>query len=200
MAVKKCLVVRPRTNQIKVDATGAFIPESEAFMRVHKDSFDFTLFEFTPKDLNKDEFFRVLSGENFDALAIFSHGLWDRLPQLEIRIADIPEFVSCLQCRKIILIFYCCLLAQPRTERNFAETMRDNLLASGYKFNLYAHRTAGHTTKNPQITHFSNDFEQKYPEQLMSYDKKFTRAMRDSSNPMRFIFPFEFAVWSPENE
>lgn len=190
------LVVFPIHNQIKNDALGAFVPEAHAFQRFHAERIAFDAFAFDPKHVRKEDFFDTLKAKPYDIIAIFSHGLWNKLPQLHVGLDDIPEMVNCITAKRVNLIFYCCLLAQPKDEPNFAQLTANclELSMSGRKFDLWAHRTAGHTTKNPQITHYSSDNGLasviEYPSCLKNYGTKFAKVMREEKNPLRFCYPF----------
>jgi hypothetical protein len=195
------LLVYPNRNQIKNDALGAFMPEALAFRAYHakaNPSIRIDEFVFDPHNYSRSQFLEAVKGQS--QILIFSHGLPTQLPQLHIGIPQIPEMLDALpQSVPILLCLYCCLTAKPIYANsknripNFAETLTIAMRERKMEFDLYAHRTAGHTTANPNVTHYSEKSVYSYPECLKSYGTKFAKEMRQRNNPLRFVYPFEFA-------
>jgi hypothetical protein len=75
---------------------------------------------------------------------------------------------------------------------NFAETLTIAMRERKMEFDLYVHRTAGHTTANPCVTHYSEKSVYDYPGCLKSYGTKFAKEMRQRGSPLRFLYPFKF--------
>jgi hypothetical protein len=199
----------------RVDATGAFIPEAKKF----KDFYgvpdeDFIGIDCTVKNktkLRNTVFHELSKRENLGLLAFFGHG-WPKGIQFGIRLRHIPEMVSHMNPNKdIVVALYACLAAEndvrdtniaqvgPGTDGGFADTLRDTLVrdkgvTDGW---IDAHKTAGHTTWNPNVVRFlCSDVED--PDDggeggsyivapRSQFWKKWVRALKDTRN-MRYWF------------
>lgn len=191
------LIVYPNANQIKHDAVGAFIPEAQLFRKYHtKINPEAVIdeFQFNPKEKNKEEFFAALMAKPYDSLFIFSHGLPDRLPQLEISNSDAQAFADSFASNEpLVISLYCCLVAKLLMTPNFCHELGAALARNGKRFDLYGHRTAGHTTANPNISQYNEKgLTASYPLCLKNFEKKFIKQMRTQNDAMRFMFPFAF--------
>jgi hypothetical protein len=110
-----------------------------------------------------------------DSLALFCHG-WSSGIQAGFAVKDIPELVNALGGIggvELRVALYCCSTGEdPRdnfcdasgtdTRRDsnpgdgsFADHLRDELCRTGHAdCSVFAHRTAGHTTRNPNVIIF----------------------------------------------
>jgi hypothetical protein len=163
----------------KQDATGAFIPEASAFRAFLGDVLNYHTVHFVPIDCvnNKPEkrkalFYKALDNipeHSLSCVAMFCHGYVSGV-QFGLSKKDIPERVSKLAplCKRhVVLPLYCCSTAdnghneedpQLGTDGSFADLLRDRLITSGISLcRVVAHRTAGHTTRNPHVVFFDGD-------------------------------------------
>lgn len=157
----------------RVDATGAFIPEAERF----RDFYGVPDEDFIGIDCTKDNpqhrrrarvFSELAKRDNLGLLAFFGHG-WPKGIQFGIKRRHIQEMVAHMNPNdNIVVALYACLAAEndvrdtniaqvgPGTDGGFADTLRDALVrdkgvTSGW---VDAHKTAGHTTWNPNVVRF----------------------------------------------
>jgi hypothetical protein len=107
---------------------------------------------------------------HYGAVALFCHG-WSNGVQIGYRVSDgtIREWAQDLQfacTADVTIALYCCSTAHdrdsikeeaigPGTDGGFADELCEQLCAKGLSPNVYAHMTAGHTTRNPYVVHFS---------------------------------------------
>jgi hypothetical protein len=155
------------------DATGAFIPEAQAFAKFHgvpSDKLVGIPCVGTSKDKRRKIVFDGLGYNDYfnDVVAFFCHG-WSTGVQFGFSLKQIPELVewlqaSCFNDAKIIL--YCCSTAENRekgnnrvisvgTDGGFADSLRDEMARQGMdNCQVDAHLTAGHTTSNPHVVRF----------------------------------------------
>lgn len=163
----------------KTDATGAFISEASAFRAFLEDVLNYHTVYFVPIDCvnNKPEkrkalFYKALENipqNSLSCISMFCHGYASGV-QFGLSKKDIPELVSKLApiCKRhVVLPLYCCSTAdnghdeedpQLGTDGGFADLLRDGLTASGTNLcRVVAHRTAGHTTRNPHVVFFDGD-------------------------------------------
>jgi hypothetical protein len=206
------LIVYPTKNQIKNDATGAFIPEAVAFKIRRQALGDFVdEFKFDPHNFSKGETFRLyqaLEFKPYQIVAVFSHGIPTCLTQLHIDRARCNDFAMALTrnlmpTHSLNLILYCCLLAAPLKGSNIAETLTRELHAIGKPFKLWAHRTKGHTTENPNITMFEGNLSLDYPSALgdpllvKRFKQRLDYDTRKPGDVYRFDYPFELPIHKP---
>lgn len=191
------LMVYPTKNQILHDATGAFMPEAKAF-RLRRKALGDSVSEFTyePKKLTTpDGLFSVIAQGAFDCVAVFSHGISTGLPQLRINRARAAEFAKILTDSApgpMYLILYCCLTAAPmKVGTNFAGTLAAELDAIGKPFRLFAHRTAGHCSMNPNVTIYRGaGVKLQYPGAVGTLKARYIARMKNQKDPLRFDLPF----------
>lgn len=117
------------------------------------------------------------SGAMYNCIAFFMHG-WAKGIQCGLRLEDLEEFAyECVQEdviasgskeNPIYIILYCCLTADvpgspkanqkklgPGGDGGFADRMRDEFCKHDEPWiKIYAHTTAGHTTRNPYVRTF----------------------------------------------
>jgi hypothetical protein len=179
---KNILVIYSNTNVgKKKDATGAFIPEAEAFQRMHgipDENMVGVKCPRVPKHKRRAKVYkaieRVGKKRTIDAIAFFGHG-WPQGIQFGIGKGTIKDFCSLLglsndsgqpYCSdKLIIVLYACLAAEnndkndnrkigPGTNGGFADELRDELNRFGFSGHVDAHLTAGHTDWNPFLIRF----------------------------------------------
>lgn len=161
------------------DATGAFVPEASAFRAFLEDVLNYHTVRFVPIDCvnNKPEkrkalFYKALEDipqNSLSCVAMFCHGYASGV-QFGLTKKDVPELVSklALICKRhVVLPLYCCSTAdnghneedpQLGTDSSFADLLRDRLIDSNIGLcRIVAHRTAGHTTRNPHVVFFDGD-------------------------------------------
>lgn len=171
------IVITPDRNVHSTDFKGAFEPESLTFMQVvpgrHKlIKFDASKGMPTRQRQVFDEL-EACKGADYSGVACFCHG-WHNGIQAGIRTADIPQFVRLIcaatkngvDAKDVLYVpLYCCSTAastdtpeaasETGGDGGFADTLRDVFCAQSKPWvRVYAHTTAGHTTRNPQARVF----------------------------------------------
>lgn len=192
----KTLVLYPNKNQIKQDAKGAFIPEAKLFAAHRQNCGDVVIERpFDPHNPpDNPALFAEIAGHAADCVAFFTHGVVTGLPQLRINRADAQSFARALTCNvqgPVYVALYACLTDLAlQGGRNFAETLADELHRIGKPYRLLAHRTAGHTTRNPFVTIYRGaGVKIEYPA-AMEDPKVYRQRMADPTDPLRFELPF----------
>ena len=160
----------------KHDATGAFIPEAQAF----KEHYDVPDTHFCgidlvalPKAARRSEVYRAIHdatyGAPLDMIAFFGHG-WPAGIQFGFAHEHISELGAILarKCAPSVkVILYACLTAEnsvadqdhdhlgPGTDGGFADELRDEMVRHGLHSGwVDAHKTRGHTSWNPYVVRF----------------------------------------------
>lgn len=173
---KNILVFYSNTNvRGRKDATGAFIPEAEAFARLHSIPKTNVIGIKLPR-VNKEQRRReVLNAikrhghrDKIGAIAFFGHG-WPNGIQFGFDRKHIPELVvemtrTCTPDVKVML--FACLAAEndskidnrkigPGTDGGFCDRLRDEMARYGLgEGRVDGHLTAGHTSWNPYLVRF----------------------------------------------
>lgn len=171
------IVVTPDRNVHSTDFTGAFEPESLAFMQVVPGKHKLIRFDasrsLAHRKLDVFAELELLKGGNFSGIAFFCHG-WHNGIQAGIRTWDAHEFVRLivnatkngLDAKNVLHVpLYCCSTAakgeipeaasETGGDGGFADTLRDTFCAQDRPWvRVYGHTTAGHTTTNPQVRVF----------------------------------------------
>jgi hypothetical protein len=177
MKDKNILVIYSDTNTHgKSDATGAFMPEAEAFAKVHQVPSENMVGIRCPR-VNKgirrgkvlDAMYQRGQHRPLDAIVFFGHG-WPQGIQFGFNRSQIPELVDrmgefCHPDAKVVL--FACLAAEndvrdklvtglgPATDGGFADILRDEMVRQGMnKGWVDGHKTAGHTSWNPFLVRF----------------------------------------------
>lgn len=157
------------------DATGAFIPEAKAFAEKYN-VLDEDILPVNCRDFNvtkrREEVCVFLRNKSdVELIAIFCHG-WPVGLQVGFSKSNITQLVgylkmSCVENVKIVL--YACSTGSnrasrktrvpknigPGTDGGFADTLRDTMLHYGFHGGwVDAHKTKGHTTRNPFLLRF----------------------------------------------
>jgi hypothetical protein len=197
----RILIAYPTRNQIKNDAIGAFVPSAQAFAKRRRgfgdtiDKFSFEPQKFSKLDTVK--IYQAIEAFQYQAVAIFTHGVATALPQVHIDRKRCADFARALTMRltgaePLAIILYCCLTAAPLRGPNFAETLARELHAIGKPFRLFAHRTAGHCCANPNVTIYQGTEVIEYPK-AAGNAAEYKKRMADSSDPLRYDLPFGVA-------
>lgn len=171
------IVVTPDRNVHSKDFTGAFEPESQAFMRIVPGKHALIKFDASKSmSTRRGQVFDALiqfKGLPYAGVAFFCHG-WHNGIQAGVRLAQIPELVR-LVCEAtttgeaatdmLYVPLYCCSTAakgdvpeaasETGGDGGFADTMRDIFCLQGKPWvRVYGHTTRGHTTMNSQVRVF----------------------------------------------
>jgi len=177
MTDRNILVIYSNTNTGKKhDASGAFIPEAQAFQAAHNIP-DCNMVGIKCPRIKKstrrkqvyEAIERVSQDYPLDAIAFFGHG-WPDGIQFGINREHIPELVShmdgcCTQEVKVTL--YACLAAENdvrdkqikklgvATDGGFCDVLRDEMVRQGFTAgHVDGHKTSGHTLVNPYWVRF----------------------------------------------
>lgn len=158
------LVAKHNTGT-KRDATGAFIPEAEAFTDyMNSRGASITAWiAFVDNKENKakmrNKVIEFIVQHQPDVLAFFCHG-WKTGIQFGFDLKNSVEIVNAFPKMNIapIIIIYGCLTADgggPGGDGGFADNLRDQFCQAGLRHvQVDAHVTAGHTTRNPNVRRF----------------------------------------------
>jgi hypothetical protein len=155
------------------DATGAFIPEAEAFCKIHNvpESTQYAVDTLRPFGIRRTSVLAVINSQpekSVDAIAIFGHGWVDGI-QIGFTRKKIDLLCDALEpvCKPNLKIaLYCCWTAEndvvdtskdigPATDGGFADKLRDALSVRGINAGwVDGHKKPGHTTENPFVVRF----------------------------------------------
>jgi hypothetical protein len=212
------LVFYSSTNsKNKHDATGAFIPEAQAFCKLHdvpKENQIAIECIGVPRRKRKKEVFDVIHNlgakQSFDGLAFFGHG-WPNGIQFGLLRKDVEEFAQLLSMRcttDVKIVLYACLAAEndvrdrelknigPASDGGFADLLRDSMsewgLLRGW---VDAHKTAGHTSWNPYVVRFlcgTSDLQGGawLVAPRSQYWRDWIKKLKDKPSGLRYRFPF----------
>jgi hypothetical protein len=136
--------INPKTGRPWQDATGAFLPESKAFIKLHGGS---RLELVSPQTPAKRRLLveSAIRGEpGLEVVTVFGHGVSNGLLATGHMMAQSFELALAIRdVRAKTVIFYACSTAAGR--RGFADYVADSLPG----VNLWAHTTSGHASWNP---------------------------------------------------
>jgi len=209
-----------RNTNGKKDATGAFIPEATNFKQVNNIPDELFLGVNLKKVKASKRREIVLDKLNsiekpLDGIAFFGHG-WPQGIQFGFRREHIEELVKAMSfvCKRDCkVVLYACLAAEndirdnivkdigPATKGGFADKLRDAMVREGFVGgHVDAHKTAGHTTRNPYVVRFLTDnilTHEKFDysggswivEPGSMFWKKWVRYLHESKT-LRYTFPF----------
>jgi len=149
------LIVRRTINSPhkKADATGAFIPESEAL----KELLEVRGGTVEMISLNECPPYRLMSRyKKQDTCSIFCHG-WPRrveaLPRRKRGARDVAIWLKASGCE--FLNLFACNAADADNKRGcFAEYVADHCHRIGHTVQVFGHETSGHTTWNPKARYY----------------------------------------------
>lgn len=150
--------VNPKTGHPWADATGAFIPEGNAFVRLHGGTRCEIASPVPPVRRRKLVEDAILGEPGLGVLAVFGHGTPRMLAAtghgIPGGVNDLAGAIKgtcrrddsgCVTAEPISIILYACLTA--RGEIGFADLLADVLPWAS----VWAHSTAGHSTWNPFV-------------------------------------------------
>jgi len=150
------------------DATGAFQPEAEAFLKVLGAPYDkanlLTIDNRRPaKDMARSVIDKLNAVKGIDEVAFFCHGSTGGI-QFGFNRRNVAELAAALASATaeddLTVALYCCLTGGASDDRHggdggFADLLRDELCKAGIvNCRVDAHTTAGHTTWNPFVRRF----------------------------------------------
>ena len=148
------LIVRRTINSPgKVDATEAFIPESQALkelLETRGDHVDMI-------SLNECPPYRLMSRyKKQDTVSIFCHG-WPRrveaLPRRKKGAAQVAQWLKESGCE--FLNLFACSAARGDFKRGcFAKHVAEQCARIGHTVQVFGHESSGHTTWNPKIRYY----------------------------------------------
>jgi hypothetical protein len=170
------LVLTPdRDKEGRNDYTGAFKPESERYATYWRAQGDTV--HVHRIDVSEGRTARaaamlahIEARAPIDALVLLCHG-WEKGVQFGLSIEDskgsaalmtFAERLARASNPPLYVVLYCCLTGAsdegPQGDGGFADQLRDALCAAGRPdVHIFAHTTAGHTTRNARIRLFRGD-------------------------------------------
>ena len=176
------LVFLPNRNTKKADYTGAFLPESNAYAKVHNIPED-DVFEIdvhgTNKTQRREQVLLAIEdrGQHHDiikSIAFFCHGLKNQIQlgfnvnNLFLLARDMGKYCD----EEVVVPIYACSAARDLDRQiaddqdpdaiggdgGFADILRDALCSEHMTYcRVMAHVTTGHTTVNPWVRFFDGD-------------------------------------------
>ena len=204
----------------KNDASGAFIPEAQEFARRYNiasgDMLSLDCVNFPAKQRREEVCSFIRNKKDVELIGIFCHG-WPTGLQIGLNKPHIELLVQYLKLcarKDVKIVLYACSTASnketrkikvplnigPGTDRGFADSLRDSLLKNGFSGGwIDAHKTAGHTTRNPFVVRFyveptfEGDWDVPGGEWLVSPKSKLWKDWREL---LQTDFRFEFPVLS----
>lgn len=207
--MKHLLLTGDRNTGADNDFTGAFEPESlryAAFWRARGDVVDLVRVDLSERSPGRvaQMVAALTRSKPIDRFAVCCHG-WQTGMQLGLS-SDTPEALDALAafattlaaCSSTALrvALYCCSTGASDAANgvgSFADRLRFSLVAAGRPaVTIFAHRTAGHTTRNAAVRIFG-------PRMTGGVDLGTTRESRarldarlhDGSDPLRWTLPYE---------
>lgn len=216
MQGKNILVLYTSANtKGKKDATGAFIPESKEFARIH-DIPRSNILGVPCPEISVAQRFRLVtkfirSHQRIKWIAMFCHGYSTGM-QFGFNRKNLSKLVESMQrscSRKVKLTLYACstastskktrLLSMPGTDNGYADKLRDEMIKGGFKGGwIDAHLTPGHTTRNPFVIRFyteppfENGWDMPGGEWLVSPKSKLWKMWKRDVRSMQSSFRFQF--------
>ena len=206
--MKHLVITGDRNGATDHDFTGAFEPESNRCAKYWREQGDQV--DVVRVDLSQRDSARVAqmtaalrASAPVDRLALFCHG-WQTGIQLGLSISsraeldELAAFATALACAStdaLKIALYCCSTGgsdSPLGVGSFADQLRFSLVAAGRRdATVFAHRVAGHTTRNAAIRLFG-------PRMVGGVDLGTTheaRARLDAqlhagSDPLRWTLPY----------
>lgn len=168
------LIYAPQSNTPgKSDATGAFIPESQAFAKLHG-GVARTFANAKPMGDRRSTWLRSLDGldRKGNVFSLYAHG-WPRGIQLGFLVGHVDQLANTLAVmlpgRPLVVNLACCDCARDSDDDRqddmndgiggvggFADILCTRLAAIGVRNRVYAHSTTGHTTWNPWVRVFDS--------------------------------------------
>ena len=206
--MKHLVITGDRNGATDHDFSGAFEPESlryAAYWRAQGDAVDVTRVDLSQRDSARvaQMTAALRASAPVDRLAIFCHG-WQTGIQLGLSISspkeldELAAFATALACAStpdLKIALYCCSTGgsdSPLGVGSFADHLRFALVAAGRRdATVFAHRVAGHTTRNAAVRLFG-------PRMVGGVDLGTTREARqrldaqlhDGHDPLRWTLPY----------
>lgn len=206
--MKHLMLTGDRNTGVDHDFTGAFEPESNRCARYWREQGDAV--DLVRVDLSQRDGARVAqmttslrAAMPIDRLAIFCHG-WRTGIQLGLSISsraeldELAAFATTLACAStdaLKVALYCCSTGgsdSPTGAGSFADHLRFSLVAAGRRdATVFAHRVAGHTTRNAAVRLFG-------PGMTGGVDlgterearKRLDAQLHAGSDPLRWTLPY----------
>lgn len=191
------LVLLPdRNTPHRSDWSGAFSPEARLFAQGRSDAVVIEV----PQDLPAAGKFRAtiaaVEQHQPDVVAYFGHGLRRSLPQLGVSLGNVDTLGAAIAAFATAprVVLYACSAADgfgPAGDGGLADGLRDAMVGSGATgAQVDAHRTAGHTTRNPYVRRFLADTALGGVYIVEPRTPLWPRWVEALRGPMRFKFPF----------
>jgi hypothetical protein len=195
------LIVTPdRNSKGKRDYTGAFRPEAAAFLKHHgrTETPVRVALDTSPHMRQVQLLGAINDSPPLELIALFTHGLRSRLPQFGWSLSDVSELALMIVMHSVPdvrVVLYACDTAAgtgPGGDGGFADALRDETVRLGaLGCQVDAHKTAGHTTRNPYVRRFDASQQGKGGTWLVDPDgplwRRWVRALRET--PLRYDFP-----------
>lgn len=200
----KHLVFTPDRNSVGNDFKGAFKPESDRYTAFYTAAGDEV--EVRRIDVSKPSRARVVAmmdafdGGPFDRLAFFCHG-WRSGMQLGLSrdgldLVAVAMKIAHRSTPALRVALYCCSTGasntSPTGDGGFADYLRDCLVTAGRPdVSVFAHTTAGHTTRNAAVRWFVGEsagvdlVKRGTPEARRLYER-----LHDVADPLRWQLPY----------
>lgn len=210
MDLRHILFTGDRNSGAENDFTGAFEPESNRYAKYWREQGDFVTLHRIPLSQKRDtvrvaRMVQALNeGNPVDRFACFCHG-WSTGMQLGLNSATdndrdaLAAFATVLAGRstpRLQVALYCCSTGKSEVGcgiGSFADRFRMALVAAGRPdVTIFAHATAGHTTRNPAVRFF-------FPKQTGGVDlaepgtaawRKLDKRLHDGKDPLRWQIPY----------
>lgn len=187
-------VLTPDRNTSSNDFTGAFQPESQRYASHFRDAGETVTVSTVPISAQRHtmrESVNLLlsraSGQ-IDTLVFMCHG-WPDGIQLGYHredCASLAQTIAATCAESPLIVLYCCSTGSDvlgGAGSSFAGVLRDQCRALGRYATVFAHTTAGHTTRNPNIRLF-HGWDAGWTDLLAPRD-----LMEDRLNPYRWDLP-----------
>lgn len=206
--MKHLVITGDRNGATDHDFSGAFEPESLRYAAYWREQGD--VVELVRVDLSQRDSGRVAQmvtalkvAGPVDRLALFCHG-WREGIQLGLSIAsraeldELAAFATALASTStpaLKIALYCCSTGASDAGvgiGSFADQLRFSLVAAGRRdVTVFAHRTAGHTTRNPAVRLFG-------PRMIGGIDlgttpdgrRRLEEQLHDGRDPLRWTLPY----------
>lgn len=213
------IITGDRDTHGKKDYTCAFKPEADRFAQVVPGEHDISTIDVSQSmSARKKELFRILEKryddvEMFNDVAFFMHG-WSKGIQCGVQLADVSKLVELLlpitangkdADHPLHIILYCCLTGDvpgspkenqkklgPGGDGGFADRVRDEFCKAGRRWvKVYAHTTAGHTTRNMWVRTFEGK-----GSNIGAVDGDWLVRPAKTGRPSPLWAPWQAALWS----
>lgn len=169
----RALVFAPLRNAPGKRDADEFQREARAFCKLHGLAIDPVLFDNHEGQLERRSVLlqrlHERSPASLDVLVLFCHG-WPTGLQMGFQIAHargLARELKVVAGPELKVVLYCCSTGAdsdggdanerqpgPGGDGGFADRLRDELVELGVRTTVYAHSTAGHTTRNPFVRVF----------------------------------------------